>query len=70
MIDTELEAAIDEAGRDRVFAIVRASGWTSGDSVPKYVWWDAVRLAAQNPQPEHLIVGEARPGGFKSLLGQ
>ena len=62
MFDAELEAAIDRAGRDRVFAIVRASGWTSGDYVPTFVWWEAVRLASQrNEQP---------PRSFKSFLGQ
>lgn len=41
-IDFSLEAAIDEVGRDRVFALVRASGWSPGDAVPKFVWHEAV----------------------------
>ena len=43
MVDAELEAAIDLAGRDRVFTLVRAAGWTAGHAVPKFVGWDAVR---------------------------
>jgi len=41
-MDEKLEAAINEAGRERVFAFVRASGWLDGSPVPKYVWWGAV----------------------------
>lgn len=42
--DAQLENAISKAGRERVFALVRAVGWSSTDIIPKYVWWDAVRL--------------------------
>ena len=42
--DDELENAIDEAGRDRVFALVGHWGWPFGSNPPKYVWWEAVRI--------------------------
>ena len=49
-IDTELEAAIDRAGRDQVFAMAMAAGWNPGDAVPKYVWRDIIAnlIASRN----------------------
>ena len=41
-MDKALEAAIDDAGRDKVFALMRASGWTGADAPPKWVWQQAV----------------------------
>lgn len=41
-MDHDLEAAIDQAGRANVFAIVRNAGWCGYDSPPKWVWWMAV----------------------------
>ncbi len=41
-MDDQLEAAIDDVGRDKVFALVHAVGWRYGHSIPKYVWWSAV----------------------------
>lgn len=49
MIDNELEKAIDEAGREAVFAIMRAAGWSSVDQPPKWAWWEAVRRAIEGP---------------------
>jgi hypothetical protein len=47
----ELEAAINEVGRDRVFAMARALGW--GDTTPpEFVWWsivDKLRVCADCP---------------------
>lgn len=42
-MDEELEKAIDEAGREAVFAVVRSAGWTPGESLPKWIWESAVR---------------------------
>ena len=42
MTDIELEAAIDEVGRHRVFDLMHYYGWNSYDAPPKYVWWQAV----------------------------
>lgn len=50
-MDTELEAAIDRAGRDIVFAVMRAHGWSAGDMPPKWAWWEAVRLVTPPPPP-------------------
>lgn len=45
-IDENLEALIDEAGRDDVFAAVMALGWKPGDDVPRYIWQEmAYRVA-------------------------
>lgn len=44
-MDRGLEDAIDAAGRDKVFAIMRAAGWTGYDRPPKWVWREAVAKA-------------------------
>ena len=44
-MDKGLEDAIDAAGRDKVFAIMRAAGWTGYDRPPKWVWREAVAKA-------------------------
>lgn len=41
-MDAELEAAIDEAGREAVFRRAREIGWSAGDPVPMWVWWQIV----------------------------
>ncbi len=43
-MDEKLEALIDRAGREEVFALVRAAGWSSGSTPPKHVWQDACRI--------------------------
>jgi len=42
MYDEALEKAIDEIGRDRVFARAQSHGWLAGDAPPKWVWWGIV----------------------------
>lgn len=49
MINENLEAAIDLAGREKVFAYVRANGWTSQMAVPVWVWQQAVYEVANEP---------------------
>jgi hypothetical protein len=49
--EAALEAAISAAGRDRVFAYVKASGWPSGTPLPLSMWWQAV-AAVQNEVEE------------------
>lgn len=41
-MDQELEAAIDRAGRDAVFARARALGWGANSPPPKYVWYGII----------------------------
>lgn len=41
----DLEAAIDDAGRDCVFAIMREAGWGPQDAPPEWVWRDAIATA-------------------------
>lgn len=43
MRDAELENAIDEVGRDKVFAFALVNGWPPGSCPEKYVWWQIVR---------------------------
>jgi hypothetical protein len=38
-----LERAIDDVGRDRVFAKARELGWNSGDMPPLFVWFGIVK---------------------------
>lgn len=45
--DEELEKAISEAGRDKVFALARANGWDGYMAVPKGYWWDFCRQAKE-----------------------
>lgn len=41
-MDADLEKAIDDLGRERVFGRARAIGWTAEMMVPKWVWWGIV----------------------------
>jgi len=41
-MDPEIEALIDCAGRDDVFSLMMAQGWTPSVGAPKWVW----RIAA------------------------
>ena len=50
-MDEQLEAAIEAAGRDRVFALVRGMGW-GPDGAPKWVWYEAARKVANTPKTE------------------
>lgn len=51
-VDTELEALIDEAGRDRVFDRAESYGWAPGSAPPKWVWWQiAQEVKAGVPPP-------------------
>lgn len=49
-MDAELEKAISNAGRERVFAIVRAAGWNTAMAPPKWVWQEAVMMARKHDQ--------------------
>lgn len=57
-MDANLEALIDEAGRDAVFARARALGWSVYHSPPKWVWHGIVhevRKAKESaPQYQYL----------------
>lgn len=44
MMDPDLERAIDNAGRDEVFALMLASGWPAGSAPPKWVWYEACEI--------------------------
>lgn len=46
-----LEKAIDEVGRDRVFARARSHGWQSNDYTPEWVWWGIVKELRDNQPP-------------------
>lgn len=37
-----LEKAIDAVGRDKVFALARANGWSMANTPPPYIWWSIV----------------------------
>ena len=51
MSDAGLEKAIDEVGRDRVFAYARALGWNPADAPPISVWWSIIH-ELKNADPE------------------
>lgn len=46
-MDEALEAAIDAAGRDAVFARARSYGWSAENSPEKYIWWQIVEDVKQ-----------------------
>lgn len=51
MMDTDLENAIDKAGRTDVFAL--ASGWADEIAPPKWIWWAAVRAVENLKEDRH-----------------
>jgi len=58
-MDQNLETAIDEVGRDKVFARARTYGYGPNSLVEKWVWWGIVRelkegKPAQIAAPERL----------------
>ena len=58
-MDEALESAIDEVGRDRVFARARAHGYSPGSgAIEKWMWWQIVRDLRENvgPPPQRLDV--------------
>ena len=40
-VDEDLEAAIDRAGRESVFAYVERMGYQRGEPLPKWMWYYA-----------------------------
>lgn len=50
--DSDLEAAIDEVGREKVFAFARQNGWNAGGA-PKWVWWKIVQQLRDRPTGDH-----------------
>ena len=53
-MNQELEKAIDEVGRDRVFARANSYGWENGAGAPEWVWWGIVNEVRENkvlPKP-------------------
>ena len=50
-MDKELEKAIEEVGRGRVFAYARENGWDSHAAPPKWVWWGIVAELRASPVP-------------------
>jgi hypothetical protein len=51
-MDEHLERAIDEAGRENVFALILSAGWSPNYSIPKWVWWSAVRQVNAGLKPQ------------------
>jgi len=54
--DEALEAEIDRAGRERVFARARELGWQPGSTPPKWVWRciaNDLRFATSVPDPSN-----------------
>jgi poly-gamma-glutamate capsule biosynthesis protein CapA/YwtB (metallophosphatase superfamily) len=55
-MDKELEDAIDEVGRDKVFIRARMLGWSPGSAPPKHVWWGIVsQIRNGEPAPSNGI---------------
>lgn len=51
-MDSELERAIDEVGRERVFRRAREMGWVSSDAPPIWVWNGIVAEIRANRSPD------------------
>lgn len=47
-MDQELEKAIDEAGREKVFERAKERGWLN-ETPPVWVWWGLVREVRDPP---------------------
>jgi hypothetical protein len=62
-MEQELEAAIDRAGRDKVFARAQSYGWPPGSSPPPWVWWqiaqELIREAGELARQPVAIPGQA-----------
>lgn len=63
-MDEELEKAIDEVGRDRVFDRAAAYGWPRGSGAPKWVWLGIVAELKMDIPPPVLA---SSPGVFDFL---
>lgn len=65
-MDANIEALIDRAGRDRVFAAMRSVGWGAGGA-PKWVWQAAacevIRRGTQKNPAEPEPSGDCVKGG-------
>ena len=48
--DSDLEKAIDEVGREKVFSVARQLGW-GAETPPSWVWWNIVQ-GLKRPKPE------------------
>lgn len=55
MTDEALEAAIDAAGRDAVFARARSYGWSALNPPEKYVWWQLIEEVKQAKPIQHTM---------------
>lgn len=53
MPNEALEKAIDEVGRDLVFARAKSHGWNAGDGPPEWVWWGIVQELRDNTPPPY-----------------
>jgi hypothetical protein len=62
-MDNELEAAIDQVGRDHVFLRAQAHGWGAGSTPPAWVWWGIVQELKDGVPPP------APRGGIFDFLG-
>lgn len=68
-MDKELEAAIDEVGRDKVFAHARALGWGSTKTPPKHVWWGIIHQIRKGDSVPVSYSPPASTGLWQSLFG-
>lgn len=68
-MDQELEAAIDAAGREKVFAVARANGWGSYNPPPKYVWWQIIERLNAGPMTHPLRMQDSRPLLHEQITG-
>ena len=50
-MDEQLESAIDAAGRNRVFALMKEMGWGPGGA-PKWAWYEAAQIVIKSPPKE------------------
>ena len=41
-VDEGLEAALDDVGRQQAFDMANASGWSSANPPPKFIWWQII----------------------------
>ena len=59
----QIEAMIDHAGRDAVFAYARGAGWLPGQPVPLHVWKQICEVIAR----QQTAAGAAEAHGHRVL---
>lgn len=67
-MNEQLEKAIGEVGREKVFARAVSYGWPSGSGAPEWIWWGIVQEIRDNKPPPYMA-GQNHLAGLKRVFG-